>query len=78
MSSLRGWFLYALQPGTVYRSLRVAALVGTLLTLINHYPQWYGSGPAEVSPLQLFLTYLVPYLVSTDGQVSAARRDTAR
>jgi hypothetical protein len=53
----------ALAPGTALRALKLALVVGTLLTLINQgdvllrglAPDW----------LKLVLTYLVPYGVST-------------
>lgn len=48
---------------TVRRALKVSAIVGTLLTLLNHGDHiWLGIFP----PLwKIVLTYLVPYSVSS-------------
>jgi len=53
------------------RAWRVALVVGSVLNLINHYNLMFGT-PIDISiAIQMVLTYLVPYLVSTHGQVSA-------
>lgn len=75
MFNLEKWFKYAIQSKTVWRALRVSAVVGTLLTIINHYDDWLADGGITVNAKQIFLTYLVPYLVSTHGQVSGSRHD---
>jgi hypothetical protein len=57
---------------TLLASMRVAAVVGTALNLLN---QWHGLfGPLPVSVPHLALNYLVPFLVSG---YSTARRDVA-
>ena len=51
------------RPKTLVRGFKVSILVGSVLLLINQGPQIYqGSYPAL---WQIFLTYLVPFLVST-------------
>ena len=58
-------------PAVTARAIRVAIIVGTVLTLINQgdvllagmAPNW----------IKMALTYLVPYCVSTHGAVSAMR-----
>jgi hypothetical protein len=49
--------------------LRVAVVVGTLLNLINHYDVLFGAPLTRAAVIQIALTYLVPYFVSTHGQV---------
>lgn len=73
MSDLKKMFVYACHPKTVWRALRVSAVVGTLLTVINHYDEWFVIGGSTTSAIQIVLTYLVPYLVSTHGQVYGSR-----
>ncbi len=66
-----------LRPQTVKRATVVAVVVGTVLTLINQYDVLL-MGDLTVKVLgQMFLTYLVPYIVSTHGQVigSSGRLD---
>lgn len=69
MSDLKELLAYAFRPATVWRALYVSALIGTLLTAINHYDDWFGGETASINLIQIGLTYLVPYLVSTHGQV---------
>lgn len=57
----------------VKRAGAVALVVGSLLALINHPDLLFGLPALTPERLaQVALTYLVPYAVSTHGQVSAA------
>jgi hypothetical protein len=61
----------ATRPQVVRSSLVVAAVVGTILNLINQ-----GDAAVDGHPLVLWkvmLTYCVPYFVSTYGAVMALR-----
>jgi hypothetical protein len=73
MSEIKHLLADALRPAIVWRALRVSAVIGTLLTLINHYDDWFHGATAEINLIQIGLTYLVPYLVSTHGQVYGHR-----
>lgn len=53
------------------RAVRVALVVGTILTLINQYDALLGR--QEFSWLQAFLTYCVPYCVATYSAVMVRR-----
>lgn len=65
----------ALSGGTPRRSLVVALVVGTLLTVINQGDALIaGSG---FSVWKAGLTYCVPYLVATYGAVAAKRQFAA-
>ncbi|MBE0487209.1 nitrate/nitrite transporter NrtS [Marinobacter sp.] len=58
----------AVSHGTPRRAAKLAAVVGTLLVLIN---QWEAvAGTATMDWLKVVLTYCVPYLVSTYTSVS--------
>jgi hypothetical protein len=59
---------YAFSGGVPQRSLWVAAVVGTILNLINQGDRLFLGQSLDVA--KLALTYLVPYCVSTYGAVS--------
>lgn len=58
----------ALTGGTPARAAWVAAVVGTILVLINQWEAFLGMQPLSFP--KLVLTYVVPYLVSTYTSVS--------
>jgi hypothetical protein len=55
----------ALQGEIVRRSLRMAALIGSVLALINHGPALFTGKMDSQRWLQMGLTYIVPYCVAT-------------
>lgn len=61
--------------GVPWCSLRVALVVGTVLTLLNQGDQILVRGLGSVDTVKALFTYLIPYLVSTYGAVSARLRD---
>lgn len=63
----------ALLPGVVKRALKVAAVVGTLLALINHADAVLNGTFAAKNTLQVILSYLVPYAVATYSAVGTLR-----
>ncbi|MFT4572126.1 MAG: hypothetical protein ACI8TX_003165 [Hyphomicrobiaceae bacterium] len=64
---------HGLDSLVVRRALTVAVVVGTALNLINNYEVFLGVRPSAKVVAQMGLTYVVPYLVSTHGQVTGAR-----
>lgn len=73
VGQMQTWFKLALQPAVVRRSLKVSLLVGTLLTLINQLPRLLEQPLNMAIVLQIILTYMVPYAVSTYSAVEALR-----
>lgn len=59
---------YAVSDGIPLRSLYVAAVVGTILNLINQGDALFGAVPLNWT--KIIFTYVVPYAVSTYGAVS--------
>ena len=57
----------------VFRSIKVALVVGTILALINHYDVLINRTFTTTNIIQILLTYLVPYMVATYGSASQAR-----
>jgi hypothetical protein len=53
----------AWSPGTRLRALKLAAVVGSILFLINQWEACMGEVPIQWA--KAMLTYCVPYLVST-------------
>ena len=60
-------------PQVVWLALKVALVVGTILNLINHFDLLLGAPVSSGTLLQIVLTYIVPYCVSTHGQVFGQR-----
>lgn len=65
------WLQVATEPAVVRRALKYALAVGALLITINHgYALWQGD-LSVVRMLEMALTMVVPYCVSTMSSVSA-------
>ena len=60
-------------PKVAGLAFRVALVVGTTLNLIHHFDLLLGAPVTMTTAFQLGLTYLVPYCVSTHGQVFGKR-----
>jgi copper chaperone CopZ len=71
---LKDWLDYARQRDIVLCALKMAAIVGTILMLINHGEELFFSTLTTLDWVQIGLTYLVPYCVSTYSSVETARR----
>lgn len=67
---MREWVEFAIQPEIRKRSVKIALVVGTLLTLINHYDLLFGEPLSAIKMTKILLTYCVPYCVSTFASVS--------
>ncbi len=57
----------------VFRAVKVALVVGTILALINHYDAIFTFSIEATNVFQIILTYLVPYCVATFGSAMQAR-----
>ena len=69
MTTLRRMLDLAVADGAPKRAFWVAVIVGTVLNLINQGDAIFGD--PTLNWLKLGLTYVVPFLVSTHGAVSA-------
>ena len=56
---------------------KLRLVVGTILNLINHFDLLLGTSVTDSALVQIGLTYIVPYCVSTHGQVFGGHRLTA-
>jgi hypothetical protein len=55
----------------VLKALTVAALVGTVLLVVNQYDALFGNEPIRLIPA--VLTYIVPFIVFMSGNLSKSR-----
>ena len=62
-----------LAPATVKMALRVSLVIGSVLNLLNHFDLFMGTPLTATVCTQIVLTYVVPYCVSTHGQVWGRR-----
>jgi hypothetical protein len=70
---MQEWLRIAIRRDICLRSLKVSAIVGTILVAINQ-GDLILSGQLDASAVwKIPLTYLVPYCVATYGGVSAIR-----
>jgi len=65
----KSWMAIATESGIQKRSLIVAAIVGSVLNLINQGDVLVNGGAVDI--LKICLTFCVPYCVATYGAVSA-------
>ena len=70
---MKSWFQIAFQPRVYKRAMKTSLLVGTLLTIINQSSQIIDHGFLPEICIKIFLTYMVPYCVSTYASVEAIR-----
>jgi hypothetical protein len=68
------WLAVAREPEVVRRSLRVAAIVGTLLVAINYTDRALAGSLGPGDWLKMALTYCVPYGVATYAAVQTIRQ----
>jgi hypothetical protein len=59
---------------TLRRTLKIAAVVGTLLSLINQGSVIFGGDATVATWLRVGFNYFVPFCVSSSGFLSATRR----
>lgn len=62
----------------VLTAIKVALVVGTVLALINHGPALLALELSRQQILQIALTYLVPYGVSTYSSVKMLKNEPVR
>jgi hypothetical protein len=74
MDAALEWLRVARDPAVVRRALGYAVVVGSILIAINHGAALVRGDVDAGRLLQMALTTLVPYCVSTSSSVGAIRR----
>ena len=67
------WIELALRKDVLFRGIKVAAIIGTLLSAINYGDVIVAGEFLPVMYWKILLTYCVPFCVSTYAGVEAAR-----
>ncbi|MFT5583246.1 MAG: hypothetical protein ACI9VR_000824 [Cognaticolwellia sp.] len=65
------WIRVALSPGVVSRAVKVALVVGSILSLVNQGSVLLHGDLADFDAMQGLLSFVVPYFVATYGATSA-------
>jgi hypothetical protein len=68
--SVIAWIRSAAHPGTVRRALMTAVIVGFVLIGVNHGPAIISGQVTRARIIQMCLTLIVPYVVSTVSSVA--------
>jgi len=71
VGNVLNWFAVAIERKIFKRSLIIAIIVGTILTLINHGDVIISGNLEATHVVKILLTYLVPYAVSTYSSVQS-------
>jgi hypothetical protein len=64
---------YCLQRRNLRRTVRIALIVGVVLTLINQGGVIFGGNASTATWIRCGLNFLVPFLVSNAGLLSGRR-----
>jgi hypothetical protein len=70
---MTGWFEIAFEASVVRRAVKMMFVVGCILALINHGDALFTGAMTATAWLKVFLTFAVPYCVSTISSVQALR-----
>ena len=74
----QGFFALALSRPVAIRAIKVALIVGTILAIINQGDKIFAMSLTSQAVVQIILTYLVPYSVSTWSAVKAIEEGLAK
>jgi len=64
---------HACDPICIFRSFKVALVIGTLHGIINHFDEVIDGTLTTTNIIQILITYLIPYSVATYGSAMQAR-----
>jgi hypothetical protein len=70
---MKNWLAIAFEASVVRRAVKMMAVVGCILALINHGDALLMGAMTAMAWLKVALTFAVPYCVSTISSVQALR-----
>jgi len=65
---------YCTERDTLVRSIKTALVIGTILAIINHGQELLTDHFSPQWVVPMLITYLVPFIVATYGQVQGKRQ----
>ena len=71
---MKRWLSIAARRDVIISSLKVCAVVGTTLVLINYFDRILAGTLSDIDYFKILLTYCVPYCVSTYASVGIVIR----
>ncbi|NEQ32895.1 MAG: hypothetical protein F6K04_18155 [Leptolyngbya sp. SIO4C5] len=74
MNEIKGYFAALVNPALSRNAVKVAAIVGSMLMLINHGPALIHNRMTGARWASALLTYFVPYGVNIHGQYISQRQ----
>ena len=72
---MKSFIKHAIAKASLYRSVKIALVVGTILALINHYDSIFNGNLTSSGIFKIVLTYFVPFGVATFSAAMQARED---
>ena len=72
---MKRWLSIAARRDIVTSSLKVCAVVGTVLVMINYSGRILAGDLTDIDYFKMLLTYCVPYCVSTYASVCVVIRE---
>jgi hypothetical protein len=70
---IRSSLAYCARPQHLRRTISIAVIVGTLLTLVNQGGVIFGGDATAATWVRTGMNYLIPFCVSNAGLLSARR-----
>lgn len=70
---MRAWIAIAMQRSVRQRAIKMAAVVGSILVVINQWDILVSGSLTTKTLVKIGLTFVVPYCVSTFASVQAIR-----
>ena len=77
-STLGQAVLLACRPRVLRRTIPIALIVGTVLSLVNEGGILFGGHPGGTTWAKVAANFLVPFCVSSTGYLTAVRRPRER
>ena len=72
---MKSLFEHAIDKVCVYRSVKIALVVGTMNALVTQYDAVFNRTVTLTNICQIMLTYMIPYGVATISSAFQAKRD---
>jgi len=69
---------YAIDNACVYRSVKIALVIGTINALVTQYDAVFHGTLTPTNIFQIMLTYMIPYGIATVSSALQARRNESK